>query len=226
MLFRSYLVVDTSGGLGLACGLTNTLWESGMVRLGTGTTGSGVTVHLRNNLFRQGSLDFYGGNTNWTVRDNLFDTMARLTNNGSVVQNCTNAYYATAYGLTGGQNNLLLSGLTNQTGPLGKYYQPTNSSLLNAGSGNAANAGLYHFTTTTNQVKETNSVVDIGLHYVAVDASGNPLDADGDGIPDYFEDANGNGQSDDVETPWQQYTSLNGLGVGTNPKLQVFTPLK
>jgi hypothetical protein len=32
-------------------------------------------------------------------------------------------------------------------------------------------AGLYHFTTSTNQVKETNSVVDIGLHYVATEGT-------------------------------------------------------
>jgi hypothetical protein len=66
--------------------------------------------------------------------------------------------------------------------------------------------------------------VDIGLHYVAVNSSGEPIDTDGDGLPDYFEDANGNGSADSGETDWQSYNSLNGL-TGT-PGLQVFTPLK
>ena len=37
---------------------------------------------------------------------------------------------------------------------------------------------LYGYTSQTNQVKETNSVVDIGFPHVAIDANGNPTDAD------------------------------------------------
>jgi len=75
---------------------------------------------------------------------------------------------------------------------LGAFYYPTNGSstsltnLFDAGSRNATNAGLYHFTTTTNQVKEATTTVDTGYHYVAVDANGNPIDTDSDGIPDYW----------------------------------------
>jgi hypothetical protein len=87
-------------------------------------------------------------------------------------------------------------------GPLGNFYQPTNSPLINAGSQNAADAGLFHFTITTNQVKETNSQVDIGFHYVATTANGIPLDTDGDGSPDYAEDLNGNGSLNSGETSW------------------------
>jgi hypothetical protein len=43
-------------------------------------------------------------------------------------------------------------------------------------------------------MKETNSIVDIGYHYVAVDTNGNPIDSNGNGIPDYIEDACGCGQ--------------------------------
>ena len=80
------------------------------------------------------------------------------------------------------------------------------------GSRTADLAGLYHFTTTTNQVKETNSVVDIGLHYAAVNASGQPIDSDSDGVPDYLEDSNGNGNPDSAETHWNNPTDL-GLKV-------------
>ncbi|MBI3413927.1 MAG: hypothetical protein HY043_01195, partial [Verrucomicrobia bacterium] len=76
-------------------------------------------------------------------------------------------------------------------------------------------AGLYHYTTTTNQVKETNSTVDIGFHYVATTGSSSTtlVDTDADGAPDYWEDKNGNGTFDTTsngnggftttETDWQ-----------------------
>src|SRR5207247_1302064 len=44
------------------------------------------------------------------------------------------------------------------------------SSLINAGSRNATNVGLYHYTVRLDQTKETNSAVDIGYHYVALSA--------------------------------------------------------
>jgi hypothetical protein len=66
--------------------------------------------------------------------------------------------------------------------------------------------------------------VDIGYHYVAVDTNGNSIDTDGDGIPDYLEDANGNGLVEYSETSWTSYNSANGLTTANG--LQVFTPLK
>jgi hypothetical protein len=95
----------------------------------------------------------------------------------------------------------VLASFVYSTGPLGDYYHFTNS-LIDAGSRNATNAGLYHYTVITNQVKEGSSQVDIGFHYVAVDGNGNPVDTNGDGIPDYAADRNGNGVADPTELPF------------------------
>ena len=99
-----------------------------------------------------------------------------------------------------------------QTGTLENFYVPTNgtnlSKLLNAGSQTADLSGLFWFTTTTNNFRETNSMVDIGYHAAAT-LNGVPLDS-GDGIFDLFQDANGNGVLDSGETDW---TNLNDWGL-------------
>src|SRR6185312_5358236 len=82
------------------------------------------------------------------------------------------------------------------------YYLPANSLFVDIGSTTADQFGLYHFTIQTNQVIESNSIVDLGYHYLATDANGDPLDSNGNGIPDYLEDVNGNGIVDAGETPW------------------------
>ncbi len=179
-----------------------------------------MTVHLRNNLYHNFYQSFIGGNTSWTVRDNLFDTMYTLDDHSSPVQNSYNAYYptnTTNWNLSGGTNNKPLTNLTYEIGSLGVHYLPTNSVLIDAGSLTADLAGLYHFTTVTSELKETNSPVDIGLHYVTI-ANGLPYDTDGDGWPDYWEDANGNGSVNSGETVWTNATDL-GLKVQiTNPR--------
>jgi hypothetical protein len=203
-IYNPSLVVDASTSGTLICGVTNSYWERGGAQFGvSGAASNGVTVHLRNNLYRNFYQHFIGGNTNWTVRDNLFDTMYTLDDHSIPVQNSYNAYYptnTTNFNLSGGTSNIALTNLTYEIGSLGLYYLPTNSLLINLGSRTADLAGLWHFTTTTNQVKETNSPVDIGLHWVAVYASGQPIDSDSDGWPDYLEDANGNGSLDHRET--------------------------
>ena len=112
-----------------------------------------------------------------------------------------------------------------QSSWFGNYYLPIGSQLLGAGGVTANQVGLYHFTTQTNQVPETNSIVDIGYHYVVTDTNGVPLDANGNGIPDYLEDANGDGVRDNGETNWAltilvQPTNLVAV-VGTSPTISV-----
>jgi hypothetical protein len=216
------------GGLGLSTGtgrkygLTNSIWERSSFTLSSSS--STDAVHLRNNLMRYSYLDLYGGTTNWTVRDNLFDTMVQLSEHGGTVSNSHNAYFGTNLYFTASASNLILGSLTYQIGTLGKYYLPTNSPVLESGSRNADLAGLYHFTMTTNNVKETNSVVDVGFHYVATDAFGIPLDYDGDTYGDWFEDIDGDGVSDAGEMDWTSYNSP--LGIGSGAGLKVFTPFQ
>ncbi len=70
--------------------------------------------------------------------------------------------------------------------PSRPFYLPTGSSLINAGSQSASLSGLFHYTTTTDQAKEGSSLVDIGLHYIALNAQGSPVDTDGDSLADYL----------------------------------------
>jgi len=84
--------------------------------------------------------------------------------------------------------------------------------------------GLYHFTTTTNlisglQRKETNSIVDIGYHYVAIGTNGLPIDTDGEGLADYFEDTNGDG-SYNSNTDLADWNNRDTDGDGTNDYLE------
>ncbi len=142
------------------------------------------------------------GNSVWTVFDNDFDSCsisnAVLTNGYNAYLNCSGRFSP-----TNANDIVQVNGLAYQSSFLGDYYQPTNSLLINSGSlTNAGLAGLYHFTTTTNQVKEGSSRLDMGYHYVAVGASGNPIDSNSNGIPDYLEDLNGNGLDDSGESPW------------------------
>ncbi len=144
---------------------------------------------------------------------------------------CTNDYnaYITSTNRlnpNGANDYVLSTPLVYQTGPLGTFYQTNTSPLLDVGSTTADFAGLFHYTTQISEYTEDYSQVDIGYHYVAVDGNGNPIDSDYDGIPDYLEDANGNGLIDSGETNWQYNHDL-GLKVWfTHPRNGATPPLK
>jgi len=182
---------------------------------------------IRNNLIWGGTFGFGPSQTNAVVTDNLFDRATIpdwLGGVGTPYVGGHNAYVTNCDMLDPSYSTdvILSNPLVYQAGPLGNYYQPANSLLINAGSTNADKVGLYHYTTQTNQVKETNSVVDIGYHYVATDAYGNPRDTDGDGIPDYVEDANGNGVYDTGElSDWTKF-STDGTGMSDGWEIRYF----
>lgn len=179
-----------------------------------------IAVSFRNNLMHNGSIYFAYQNTGatWTVTDNLFSGVA-LSMSGSMFTATHNGFYGTN---VFGSNYKTVATLDFVTGPLGRYYYPTSGTdlyaLVNFGSRNATNAGLYHFTTFAAGIKETNSIVDIGFHYAAADAGGVPEDYDGDGIPDYLEDKDGDGAPDSGETLFSSNSDAGVKVFITEPK--------
>jgi hypothetical protein len=207
-----FFLFNSDGSQTINLGFTNNIGQRVHFDITQGYVGSPhpVYLYLQNNLFTGGAISltyynaYYG---TWAAQNNLFDTVAL---SGSTGTSSYNGYYKTT--TLGGGYNKTLTTVDYQTGPLGGYYYPTNgasgglTNLINAGSTTADLVGLYHYTTSIGLAKETNSIVDIGFHYVATDANGNPIDTNGDGIPDYLQDANGNGVVDSGETDWTSAT--------------------
>jgi len=185
-----------------------------------------------NNLFKGGGwlrlMPFPTSAGNWTFEDNLFDKIDFLQDTGQPLDFDYNAYWpklaaelmwvedtsrlspATGGNLVGAHEQVLTTAPPYQSGPFGKFYLPNTTPLYGAGSTNATGLGFYHYTTHTNQFKEgseaSGHMANIGLHYIAANSYGQPMDSDGDGIPDYVENWHGDGNYQahtDTETDWQ-----------------------
>ncbi len=210
--------------------LDPTLYEYGVDDLGPNCD---LALQAYNNLFRGGEWfvlqPIPASAGNWVFEDNLFDKVDFIQNTASPLDFDYNGYWpkpasellwpgydasqllptTTGDGFTDAAHEQVLSAAPPyQTGPFGDFYLPTNTALYGAGSRTPANAGLYHYTTRLDQVKEGKEPaghnVNIGVHYIAANNYGLPMDYDGDRIPDYVEDANGNGVWDPgLETDWQ-----------------------
>jgi hypothetical protein len=210
-----------------------------------GTNNVDFSFQARNNLFRRGPgftlVPVASSAGNWTLTDNLFDLVEFAQDTAFPLDYGYNAYWpqmnlsdstnagtllatTTGDGTTDGVGEQTLpSAPLYQSGPLGNYYMQTGplfaSYLQSKGSRSPAAATLYHYTSLTSQVKDgTQPSVNIGLHYVAANpATGLPQDYDGDGIPDYVEDANGNGVWDQgIETDWQDAYTTSEIFDPTN----------
>jgi hypothetical protein len=171
-------------------------------------------VTMQNNLFHNGYVTFDNEfqTYTWTVQNNFFDNTALSPGSGGLSQD-HNGYWNTTQLTPTNVNDVLVTNFIYATGTLGNYYQ-VSTNLLNEGNTTAATLGLDHYTVQTNlvagvEVVEATNTVSIGFHYVAVDQYGNPLDNNGDGIPDYLEDANGNGIYDSGDLGDWQGLNLN-----------------
>ena len=90
-------------------------------------------------------------------------------------------------------------------------------SIVDAGSVTADMVGLYWWTTQGPNTIEGTTIVDLGCHTPAVDGSGNPIDTEVPGVPDYISDPNGHGLPDAWEMSTfgnlnQTASQLDGLG--------------
>ena len=217
-----------AGGYNMLVGYTNCLFYR--AGIGTGTGSRYPYQILINCSFYGGNLSFghsEGSAPYWYsyVHDCAFDNTTfniddPFGTNTSYADYNYNAFDQGAAQLpTEGANTVIVTnGYNWQTNWLGSFYLPTDSLLIDAGDRTADQIGLYHFTTQTSQVPETNSIVDIGYHYVAADGNGNPLDTNGDGVADYIEDANGNGLVDSAEIGWNISGDLGLQVIITRPR--------
>jgi len=217
----------------LTINFTNCLLERVNCNLAPADTNTPV---CRNNFFYGGTFAFYPAQTNAVLKDNLFDQTIIPDGIGALGNSYDgghNAYVANCNQLDPGfpSDIVLTNSLAYSAGPLGSYYQPTNSPLIFAGSLPAGQMGLYHYTVSTNEIVDGTNNVSVGFHYLATDVNGNPLDSDGDGIPDYIEDANGNGIFDAGDfSDWTDF--YNGQlpymwaysGDGQNGPLNAYLP--
>jgi len=222
-LYSCYLVVPAGSASSVTVGITNNLFHRSVAEISI-PSGQSATMYFKNNLFRYALFQLYlQGSGTWSVTDNLFDH-AYTSVPYSAPANSYNGYIATT-ALSGATHTTNVTSGDYVGGVQGNWYYPTSggnlSLLINAGSQTAANASLYHYTTQADHTKDSGTV-DMGYHYVALGSDGLPADGDGDGIPDYLEDRNGNGTADTGETNWQ-VSNQAGAGAAV---LIVFTPLQ
>jgi hypothetical protein len=154
-------------------GLTNNVFERSTVLFDKIGRSSFPIIDAFNNSVIKGELYVFseaGTASIWTFKDNLFYPNSLTVDTPNSVVASNNAYKNGMPSL-GGSSNIIYSA-DFIPGPLGPYYYPSTgtnlNTLVNAGSRSADSASLYHYTVRQDQVKETNSTVDIGMHYAAL----------------------------------------------------------
>ena len=166
------------------------------------TSFQGNEVHVRNCTWIGGQfqLDRWNYPILARIRDSAFDGTAFSVTDGQEGDSAISDYDYNSFTNSAprtnptGAHDVLVSSFGWQTNGWGLYYLPTNSTLINTGSVSAASAGLFHYTTMTSQLKEGTSMVDIGFHHVAIDLlTGRPSDWDKNGIEDYLENLDRDG---------------------------------
>jgi hypothetical protein len=107
----------------------------------------------------------------WAWFDNLFDTTGLWQYYGGVLHG-HNAYFNCPNRLlpSGSPGDLSLTALSYTADAWGRrWYAQATPALADASSRAAAAAGLWHYTTRPDQVREGATPVDVGFHYVAAE---------------------------------------------------------
>jgi hypothetical protein len=179
---------------------TNCLFD----RVSLGQYGGNLAWYwMRNGTMHGGSLALSEYGQTWPVwiEDSAFDqTSIAVDDNSGGNTNETycdfNAFVTNCDRLPmHGPHDVIVTNFNWQSSWFGNFYLPTNSPLIDAGSTTAGQLGLAFFTTQTNQMMESNTVVDISYHYVAVNTNGLPF-TDTNGVPYYLQsgfDSDGSG---------------------------------
>ncbi|MBL9127175.1 MAG: hypothetical protein JNL97_05995, partial [Verrucomicrobiales bacterium] len=175
---RAVTLTVTGSQPGTSLWLTNNLLEDVEFRVSQ-SAGAGfypVGLQVFNTLFRGGVVALSNGRNDspWVLQDNLFDPLelAWVGPGGTISHNG----YRAGLPAVGSFNRTGL-GMDYSPSPIGAFTYPVSLlggsvstslvSLLNAGSRSATVPGLHAFTSRSDSIPETNSVVDIGFHYPA-----------------------------------------------------------
>jgi hypothetical protein len=186
--------------------LYDNLFRFGILRLTPPVTSQGNWV-VSENLFDQPVFEFDSSSVAWDTNAyrQASATMVAMAAASGWLNGAINSAAALPPATTDAHSRTTLTtDPVYSTGPFGNYYFSSTTATYTAlrGKGRPVSAsGLYHYTMRTDQLKEgtdklpTPNHVDIGRHYVASTAytSKIPIDTDGDTIPDYLADSNGDG---------------------------------
>jgi hypothetical protein len=156
-------IAQVQGWPGNVFYFTNCTWHAGTLGLSPNYTAIPIWVHDSTLDGTYVSVTSYGSNTTYVNYD--YNAFTNSTTN--------------RFPVGGTHDQIVTNGFDWQTGWLGNYYLPPNSPLITNGDATANLIGLSYFTTQTNQVPESNSVVDIGYHYAAFAQSNTCVSAPG-----------------------------------------------
>ena len=162
-LAGNLIVGDFTGMSPLVAGMTNCLVErSGLYSWGG--YWAATDLSFQNNLFKNSAIGLSSYDNPWLAQDNLFDQSTVSLDTLDITLARSNALYA-AEAPAFWDDQVQLSTLVYQAGPLGDSYLSANPQLVDGGSMAADLLGVGDMTTSADGIAEGSSPVDIGLHY-------------------------------------------------------------
>lgn len=207
LFYRSYLA-QVQGESGNVVNVVNCTFHGGFVQM---VPSNPMSVTFLNCAFDGTTLDFenYADNSGYDYYD-----YNAYTNGATVLP-------------VGGANNVFVTGGFGwQVGPLGSFYLPASSPLIDHGNTAANVLGLQDFTTQIGQVMEGTTPVDIGYHYLAVPivtvTASTPVAKKSGQVPGAFTVTRLTG---DTSNPLNVVVSISGTAVAGNDYTTISSPV-